>query len=42
MLQRTAEKCGRVLSSVEVIEPEADFVSIDDTPPLKIAWLRVD
>ena len=42
VLQRTAEKCGRKLSSVDVIEPEADFPSIDDTPPLKIAWLRVD
>ena len=41
-LKRTAEKCGRALSSVEVIEPEADFPSVDDAPPLKMAWLRVD
>ena len=41
VLQRTAEKCGRALSSVDVIEPEADFPSMDDAPPLKMAWLRV-
>ena len=42
VLKRTAEKCGRALSSVEVVEPEADFPAIDDAPPLKMAWLRVD
>ena len=35
-LQRTAEKCGRAFSSVTVIEPEADFPSMDDAPPLKM------
>ena len=42
VLKRTAEKSGRALSSVEVIEPEADFPAIDDAPPLKMAWLQVD
>ncbi|MCH9016003.1 MAG: hypothetical protein IH877_10000 [Gemmatimonadetes bacterium] len=42
VLTRTAEKCGRALSSVQVVEPEADFPAIDDAPPLKMARLRVD
>ena len=42
VLQRTAEKCGRALSSVEVVEPEADFPAIDDASPLKMAWLRIN
>lgn len=39
-LRRAAEKVGRGLDEVEVIEPEADFPSPDGRPPLKIAALR--
>ncbi len=41
VLERTAQKCGRSLASIDVVEPEEDFPSVDDAPPLKIAWLRV-
>lgn len=41
VLERTADKCGRSLVSLDVIEPEEDFPSVDDAPLLKIAWLQV-
>lgn len=40
MLERTGEKCGRPLAGITLIEPEADFPSIDGEPPLKMAWLE--
>lgn len=41
VVNRTAEKCGRSLLSVSVVEPEEDFPSVDEAPPLKMAWIRV-
>lgn len=41
VLRRCAAKAGRPLSSIEWIEPDADFPSPDDNPPLKIAWCAV-
>ena len=40
-LQRSAAKAGRPVRSVELIEPEGDFPSLDNNPPLKIAVLEV-
>lgn len=40
ILDRTAEKFGRPLAGVEVLEPEADFPSFDGAPPLKVAWIE--
>lgn len=40
-LERSAAKAGRPLRGVEWIEPEADFPSPDQRPPLKMALLRV-
>ena len=39
--RRCAEKAGRPLRDVQVLEPEADFPSFDGRPPLKIALLSV-
>lgn len=41
VVKRTAEKCGRELGDVELVDPEADFPSVDGKPPLKMAWLPV-
>lgn len=41
VLRRCAEKAGRPLRDVEVIEPEADFPSFDGRHPLKMAWITV-
>ncbi|HXV61275.1 MAG TPA: class I SAM-dependent methyltransferase [Vicinamibacteria bacterium] len=38
---RTAEKCGRPVRDLEIIEPEEDFPSFDGAPPLKMAWIEV-
>lgn len=40
MLKRTAEKAGRPIAEMEVLEPDEDFPSPDQKPPLKIALLR--
>lgn len=40
-LERCARKAGRPIREMEWIEPEADFPSYDDQPPLKMALLRV-
>jgi len=40
-LQRSARKAGRSIKSLEIIQPEADFPSFDNNPPLKIAVLEV-
>lgn len=40
-LDRSARKAGRPLREAEWINPEADFPSRDDNPPLKILLLRV-
>ncbi len=40
-LRRSAAKAGRPIKAVELIEPEADFPSFDDQPPLKMAVLEV-
>lgn len=37
ILQRTAEKAGRPLASIEVLRPDDDFPSFDGQPPLKMA-----
>jgi 23S rRNA (cytosine1962-C5)-methyltransferase len=37
VLRRCAEKAGRPLAEVELLEPDADFPSHDGRPPLKIA-----
>jgi 23S rRNA (cytosine1962-C5)-methyltransferase len=45
VLYRTAEKCGRAVASLELVEPEEDFPTVptvDAAPPLKMAWLRLD
>jgi len=39
-LSRTAEKCGRPLSALAILQPDADFPG--DPPALKIAIARVD
>jgi 23S rRNA (cytosine1962-C5)-methyltransferase len=41
VLERTAEKCGRSIRSLEWLPPEEDFPSFDESPPLKIAWMEV-
>lgn len=41
MATRTAEKTGRALTDVEVLEPDADFPSAGTRPPLKILLARV-
>jgi 23S rRNA (cytosine1962-C5)-methyltransferase len=41
VVHRTAEKSGRRLAAIDIIEPEEDFPSIDEAPPLKMAWLRL-
>lgn len=41
VLRRTATKAGRPLSSIDILEPEADFPSFDGRPPLKIAVCSV-
>jgi 23S rRNA (cytosine1962-C5)-methyltransferase len=40
-VQRCAQKCGRPLEQVQVLEPEEDFPSFDGAPPLKMALLQV-
>jgi 23S rRNA (cytosine1962-C5)-methyltransferase len=40
-LSRCAEKAGRPLAAVELVEPDADFPSRDGRPPLKIAVCRL-
>ena len=40
-LERSARKIGRPIRAMEWITPEADFPSMDEQPPLKIALLRV-
>ena len=40
-LQRSAKKIGRPVREFEWIEPEADFPSPDENPPLKVVLLRV-
>lgn len=40
-LRRCAEKAGRPLLDVEVLQPDPDFPSPDGNPPLKLAWCRV-
>lgn len=40
-LRRCALKTGREIESVEVLEPDVDFPSIDGQHPLKMAWLSV-
>ena len=40
-LERSAVKAGRPLAGLEVLEPEDDFPSFDERPPLKIALARV-
>ena len=40
-LKRTADKAGRSLKQIDVLEPEADFPSFDGQPPLKIAICSV-
>jgi 23S rRNA (cytosine1962-C5)-methyltransferase len=42
IMQRCAEKAERMLTQVEVIEPDGDFPSFDDRPPLKVAVMRVE
>jgi 23S rRNA (cytosine1962-C5)-methyltransferase len=39
-LERTAEKAGRPLRSIELVDPEPDFPAFDGRPPLKIACCR--
>lgn len=41
VLRRTAEKAGRPLSALEDLAVEADFLSFDGAPPLKIARCTV-
>jgi 23S rRNA (cytosine1962-C5)-methyltransferase len=40
VLRRTADKTGRPIHEMEILEPEEDFPSPDHKPPLKIAVLR--
>ncbi len=40
-LRRCAEKAGRPIRDLQIIEPEADFPSFDGRPPLKIAVCEV-
>lgn len=40
-LSRAARKNGRTISDLQVLQPEADFPSLDGDPPLKVAVLRV-
>jgi 23S rRNA (cytosine1962-C5)-methyltransferase len=40
VIRRTAEKCGRPVVEVEVVQPDADFPSPDGRHPLKIAWMH--
>lgn len=40
-LHRCANKAGRPLKSLDILEPEADFPSPDNKPPLKMAICRV-
>lgn len=40
VLKRTAEKTGRPIAEIEILEPEEDFPSPDHKPPLKIALMR--
>ena len=39
-LERTAEKCGRRIAALSLLEPDADFPA--ETPALKIAVLGVE
>ncbi|MBU3915124.1 class I SAM-dependent methyltransferase [bacterium] len=41
VLKRCAEKAGRPLKQVDIIEPESDFPSPDGNHPLKIAVIEV-
>lgn len=41
VLRRTAEKAGRPLRAIDVLEPEADFPSFDGVHPLKLAVCEV-
>ena len=41
VLRACAEKSGRTVRDVEIIEPEDDFPSFDQRPPLKIVVLTV-
>lgn len=41
ILKRSANKAGRPIKSVEILEPEADFPSPDGQHPLKIAVLQL-
>ena len=41
LLKRCAEKAGRPLKGIEVIEPEGDFPSPDGRHPLKVAIVEV-
>lgn len=41
VVRRTAEKCGRSIEDIEIIPPDADFVSHDGRHPLKIAWMKI-
>ncbi len=40
-LRRCAEKAGRPLLGIDVLQPDPDFPSPDGNPPLKLAWCRV-
>ncbi len=40
-VQRTAEKAGRPVTAVELIEPDGDFPTFDGQPPLKMAAFTV-
>ncbi|MEZ6016743.1 MAG: class I SAM-dependent methyltransferase [Planctomycetota bacterium] len=42
VVRRTVEKAGRVVEGLEIIEPEADFVSFDGHHPLKMVWLTLN
>ena len=40
-LRRCADKAGRPLVDIEVLQPDPDFPSPDGNPPLKMAWCTV-
>jgi len=41
VLRRSAEKVGRPIRDLQIIEPDDDFPSPDGQAPLKMAWLSV-
>jgi len=41
ILSRCAEKAGRPIRDLQLIEPDSDFPSFDGNPPLKLAWITV-